>query len=159
MTTGPSGEERAPAGEQGAKPPATGATPSFAASLRSVIGSSIGLAAVIWVWWSWPETPPPVPETPEQQAAQAEAQQLQEAKWQARQTCQDAVRQASKFPTKADFSHVSLTHDVTKTSAGYVMVEGRVELMNGRGAMVPHLYVCTIGADGKLAVPPVIQPG
>jgi hypothetical protein len=65
----------------------------------------------------------------------------------AHRDCENAVRQYSKFPSKAKFHR-----DVMDILAQYSIApnsrtgrfRGRVDMMNGFGAMIPHRYTCIL---------------
>ena len=86
-------------------------------------------------------------------------QRINDEKLNARQKCRDTVQFTSHFPTKASFYGSTLGRDVDVLPGGGFTVRVRVDLMNGFGAMLPHSFVCTIGADGKLKLPLSITPG
>jgi len=77
--------------------------------------------------------------------------------------CMSAVRQRSKFPTKAKLkpdvvdllARIEAANLATKT----FIYRGRVDLMNGFGAMIPHTYACTIDVPNWRFLNVSVTPG
>lgn len=53
--------------------------------------------------------------------------------------CKDAVRSKARFESKLDFHQFTAQHFVTN---GKEFVRGKVDMMNGFGAMIPNIYEC-----------------
>ena len=79
-----------------------------------------------------------VVENKQRRAAEAKSDPLA---WSA---CTEAVRQRSKFPSKADFDLWSVSR--SGTTDGRTIITGNVGLMNGLGLTVPHRFHCTYAA-------------
>lgn len=77
----------------------------------------------------------------------------------ARLLCHEAVKATSKYPTKASFESISLERGVSAASDGGLEIVGRVELMNGLGALIPHSFRCSIDPAGQLRLPFAVSPG
>jgi hypothetical protein len=71
-------------------------------------------------------------------------------------TCQQAVRRDAKFPSKADF-YVLDTAIVELPGMGW-QVTGKVDLMNGFGAMIPHNYLCETPPHGQTVLINLMLP-
>lgn len=129
-------------------------------------------AAVVWYYWS--DIRAAVDPAFAQQVAAVRAVQLRKAnekaaldKWQNRLygalvNCKDAVRRRSKFPTRAKFSRD--IRDVMQQrsyapTAKIVSLSGRVELMNGFGAMIPHQYTCVLDVPNWRFTSISVTPG
>ncbi len=59
-------------------------------------------------------------------------------------SCQQAVLADVKYPSKAEFSLFNWDPLFKPGQIG----EGRVDLMNGFGAMIPHKWQCVVKSDG-----------
>lgn len=72
--------------------------------------------------------------------------------------CRDAVKNISKFPSKAKISMWDGTEADLNNDKEWVKV-GRAELMNGFGAMIPHKYICRYDKLKKRLETPLLQAG
>lgn len=115
------------------------------------------ICAILWALILWAKF---FAETPPQATKSSSATQISDTrKLEARQRCRNVVQFSSQFPTKASFYGSTLDQDVDELPGGGFTVRGRVDLLNGLGAKIPHSFTCTIGADGKLKPPFSITPG
>jgi hypothetical protein len=57
-------------------------------------------------------------------------------------TCHDDVRSRAQYPSKADFYSLAFRSFPLAGVPGSWIIAGKVDLMNGFGAMIPHLYHC-----------------
>lgn len=68
--------------------------------------------------------------------------------------CQNTIEASAKFPTKVDFE---MGYEYFKLGETGNVVTGRVELMNGFGSMIPHVYRCEF--EGTLLMKADVTPG
>lgn len=68
--------------------------------------------------------------------------------------CQNTIEASAKFPTKVDFN---MGYEYFKLGETGNVVTGRVELMNGFGSMIPHVYRCEF--EGTLLMKADVTPG
>jgi len=64
--------------------------------------------------------------------------------WSAVFTCKKMVEADARFPTKADFDWGIDGNYKSR------LVQGRVELMNGLGSMIPHRFQCKFDDNGAI---------
>lgn len=60
--------------------------------------------------------------------------------------CQPDIRNAAKYPAKAIFTSAVVATSGTNSK----QVSGKVEFMNGFGAMLPHVYKCEMTTNGTV---------
>lgn len=68
--------------------------------------------------------------------------------------CQNTIEASAKFPTKVNFN---MGYEYFKLGETGNVVTGRVELMNGFGSMIPHVYRCEF--EGSLLMKAHVTPG
>ena len=68
--------------------------------------------------------------------------------------CMRTVRKSAQYPSKAEF----YPPEFVRTEEQGWSVIGRVDFMNGFGAMIPHWFVCDTSSDGKTVLTHLVWP-
>ena len=114
--------------------------------------------------------PAAAPKSAAEQATEAKAAAINAAADQAEQArehagssasnlCLNSVRVAAQYPSKVDFYML----DHSRRQGDYKgsqrwLVSGKVDLMNGFGAMIPHKYMCVVGLVGGTMIDFAVRP-